>query len=104
MFDKIINGSSKPGMRFLDGLAQAFGISPITRLRTAQFLSAHVPGIYVPQNWVDELASAAKISEEEEQKVGMELSLNLFNSIKNFHPKIHLMTANKFEIAAELLA
>lgn len=81
-----------------------FGIFPITRLRTAQFLSAHVPGIYVPQNWVDELASAAKISEEEEQKVGMELSLNLFNSIKNFHPKIHLMTANKFETAAELLA
>lgn len=80
-----------------------FGIFPITRLRTAQFLSAHVPGIFVPQNWIDEMSSAAKIGEDEEQKVGMELSKNLFNEIKKIHPKIHLMTANKFEIAAELL-
>lgn len=79
------------------------GIFPITRLRTAQFLSSHVPGIYVPQDWIDKLASASKIGIEEEYKVGMELSSNVLNSIQEIHPKIHLMTANKFDVANELI-
>jgi methylenetetrahydrofolate reductase (NADPH) len=80
-----------------------FGIFPITKLRTAQFLSAHVPGINVPQEWIEALSNAARISEDEEYKVGMQLSQNLFNDIKKFHPKIHLMTANKFDLANELI-
>ncbi len=79
------------------------GVFPITRLRTAQFLSSHVPGIYVPNDWIDALAKASKIGEEEEHKVGMELSSKLVDSLMKFHPKIHLMTANKFELADELL-
>lgn len=91
---------------FTDERADAgliFGIFPITRLRTAQFLSTHVPGIHVPKQWIDELSEASKISEDEEQKVGMKLSVELFAGIKKINPKIHLMTANKFEIAAELI-
>jgi methylenetetrahydrofolate reductase (NADPH) len=80
-----------------------FGIFPITKLRTAQFLSSHVPGIHVPDLWSEKLAKAAKISEEEEYKVGMELSKELIDSILKIHPKIHLMTANRFEIVSELL-
>jgi len=80
-----------------------FGIFPITKLRTAQFLSSHVPGIHVPSSWIDALCKAAKISEEEEYKIGMQLSKKLFDDIKAFHPKIHLMTANRFDIANELL-
>lgn len=80
------------------------GVFPITRLRTAQFLSSHVPGIYVPQDWIDKLAAASKISIEEEYKVGMELSSNVLNSIQKIHPKIHLMTANKFDVANELMS
>lgn len=80
-----------------------FGIFPITKLRTAQFLSSHVPGIYVPQDWIDKLTIASKISEEEERKVGMKLSCDLLQTIQDFHPKVHLMTANKFDLADELL-
>jgi 5,10-methylenetetrahydrofolate reductase len=80
------------------------GIFPITQLRTAQFLSSHVPGIYVPQDWIDKLTIASKIDKNEERKVGMELSLNLLKSIQKIHPKVHLMTANKFDIADELLS
>jgi len=80
-----------------------FGIFPITKLRTAQFLASHVPGIHVPSVWIDALAIAAKISPEEEYKVGLEFSKNLFDEIKKFHPKIHIMTANRFDIANELL-
>ncbi|MDC0932590.1 methylenetetrahydrofolate reductase [Arcobacteraceae bacterium] len=79
------------------------GVFPITRLRTAQFLSSHVPGIYVPQDWIEKLAAASKISIEEEYKVGMELSSNVLESIQKIHPKIHLMTANKFDVANELI-
>ncbi|WP_321778972.1 methylenetetrahydrofolate reductase [Sulfurimonas sp.] len=80
-----------------------FGIFPITKLRTAQFLSAHVPGINVPNSWIEALRVANKKGEEEEYKVGFELSKNLFDSLKEYHPKIHLMTANQFKLAHDIL-
>jgi 5,10-methylenetetrahydrofolate reductase len=79
------------------------GFFPIVKLRTAQFLAAHVPGVYVPDFWMDKLSQAKKISEEEEQKVGFELSLNAFKAIRKVHPKMHMMSANNFELVADLL-
>ncbi len=80
------------------------GLFPITKLRTAQFLAAHVPGIHVPPSWIEALREAHEVSEEEEYKVGFELSKNLFDELKALHPKIHLMTANQFKIAKEILS
>ncbi len=80
-----------------------FGVFPITKLRTAQFLSAHVPGINVPASWIEELRIAHEKGEEEEYKVGFELSKNLFEELKQLHPKIHLMTANQFQVAKDIL-
>ena len=40
MFDKVINGFSKPGIKFLDGIAQAFEISPTIVYRSAGLLPA----------------------------------------------------------------
>jgi len=79
-----------------------FGFFPITQLKTAQFLHSHVPGIYVPDEWIEKLIKAHKISPDEEYKVGLELSKNLFNRLLKVHPKIHIMTANRFEIVQEL--
>ena len=79
------------------------GIFPITKLRTAQFLAAHVPGINVPDNWIEALRIAHAKGEEEEYKVGFELSKKLFDELKQLHPKLHLMTANQFKIAKEIL-
>lgn len=79
------------------------GIFPITKLRTAQFLSAHVPGINVPDSWIEALRIAHERGEQEEYKVGFELSKELFDELKSIHPKIHLMTANQFQIAKEIL-
>ncbi len=80
-----------------------FGIFPITKLRTAQFLSAHVPGINVPNIWIERLRKAHESGVDEEYKVGFELSKKLFEEIKALHPKIHLMTANQFDIAKDIL-
>lgn len=79
------------------------GFFPIVRLRTAQFLSAHVPGIHVPDIWMEKLTRAKKIGEEEEKKVGFELSLQTFQELKKVHPKIHMMSANNFELIAAIL-
>jgi len=79
------------------------GYFPITKLRTARFLDENVPGIYVPQTWVDALEKASLISAEEEYNVGFELSKTLFEELKALHPKIHIMTANQFELAKAIL-
>ena len=86
-----------------DDATLILGVFPITKLRTAQFLASHVPGINVPDIWIERLRRANEISPEEEYKVGFELSKELFESIKEIHPKIHLMTANQFEIAKDIL-
>ncbi|MDQ1337377.1 MAG: hypothetical protein QG617_344 [Campylobacterota bacterium] len=80
------------------------GIFPITKLRTAQFLSAHVPGINVPEEWIEVLRVANEKGVEEEYRVGFELSKNLFLELKALHPKIHLMTANQFGLAKDILS
>lgn len=80
------------------------GLFPITKLRTAQFLDAHVPGIHVPPYWLEALENASAVSTDEEYRVGFELSKKLFDDIKAIHPKIHLMTANQFQIAKDILA
>ena len=80
------------------------GYFPITKLRTARFLDENVPGIHVPHEWVEKLEAAGLISPEEEYKVGFELSKTLFEKLKALHPKIHIMTANQFELAKAILS
>ncbi|GAB6074784.1 methylenetetrahydrofolate reductase [Nautilia lithotrophica] len=102
--EKLLEIKQKITSQFQDERKDAeiiLGFFPITKLKTAQFLHAHVPGIYVPEQWIEKLIKAHKISEEEEYKVGMELSRNLFNKLLKKHPKIHIMTANRFEIVKE---
>ncbi len=79
------------------------GFFPITKLRTATFLANHVPGMNVPREWIDELTLASKDSEEKEHEVGFALSRELFYELKKLHPKIHLMSANQFKIAKDIL-
>ncbi len=79
------------------------GIFPITKLRTAQFLSAHVPGINVPEEWIEALRVANEKGADEEYRVGFELSKKLFLELKALHPKLHLMTANQFQLAKDIL-
>ena len=103
--DKMIDIMQKIKNEFNDERKEAqivFGFFPITKLKTAQFLHSHVPGIYVPDSWIEKLIKAHKIGEEEEFKIGMELSRNLFQKLLKKHPKIHIMTANRFEIVKEL--
>ena len=95
--------SAKEGLQGVQNTQLILGFFPIVRLRTAQFLAAHVPGIHVPNEWMEKLTKAKKISEEEEKKVGFELSLRTFRELQSIHPKIHLMSANNFELISDIL-
>jgi 5,10-methylenetetrahydrofolate reductase len=79
------------------------GFFPITKLRTAQFLASHVPGVNVPKEWMIALSKAKESSEEDEQKRGIELSFELFEKLLTLHPKIHLMSANKFHLIKSVI-
>ncbi len=79
------------------------GFFPIIKLKTAQFLTSHVPGITVPKSWSEKLYEAKLKGEKEEERVGFEISKKTFDELLDFHPKIHLMTANKFTLANRLL-
>jgi 5,10-methylenetetrahydrofolate reductase len=79
------------------------GYFPITKLRTAQFLTAHVPGVEVPKEWSEKLYNAKNISNEEQDKVGLALSVKTFGEIWDVHPKMHLMAANNFTLAKTII-
>jgi 5,10-methylenetetrahydrofolate reductase len=79
------------------------GLFPLTRLKTAQFISAHVPGIHVPDHWLSHLFEANKSGEEAEKRVGLEMSQALFQALRAEGWPVHLMTANRFENARALI-
>lgn len=79
------------------------GFFPITKLRTAQFLTAHVPGVEVPKVWSEKLFNAKNIAEEEQEKVGLEMSIETFSKIYALHPRMHMMAANNFALAKTII-
>lgn len=79
------------------------GLFPLTRLKTAQFISAHVPGIHVPDHWLSALFEANKQSQEQEEKIGLQMSKQLYHDLRQANLPVHLMTANRFENALALI-
>jgi 5,10-methylenetetrahydrofolate reductase len=80
------------------------GFFPITKLRTAQFLTAHVPGVEVPKFWHEKLFEAKNKDDETQEKTGLELSQQVFEEIYHIHPKMHVMAANNFTLAKEIIS
>ncbi len=79
------------------------GQFPIVRAKTANFIDDKVPGISVPKEIIDEMNLAAMDGEEQEQKIGFDLSKQLFDKIMVMHGKVHLMTHNRFDLCSDLI-
>lgn len=79
------------------------GQFPFIRARTATFIADKVPGITVPKTLIDEMDLAAMDGPEKEQEVGFTLSKRIFDEILALHPKVHLMTHNRFELCSRLI-
>ena len=79
------------------------GQFPVVRARTANFISDKVPGITVPKQIIDAMNLAAMDGAIKEQEVGFNISKTLFDDIIKLHPKVHLMTHNRFDLCSELI-
>ncbi len=79
------------------------GQFPVIRARTATFIDDRVPGISVPKEIIDEMNLAAMDGPEKEREIGFTLSKRIFDEILALHPKVHLMTHNRFELCAQLI-
>ena len=60
--------SAKEGLQNVQNTQLILGFFPIVRLRTAQFLAAHVPGIHVPSEWMESLLKQKKSVKKKREK------------------------------------
>lgn len=81
-----------------------FGYFPIFRYKTAEFLYSKLPGVFVPEMWLEKLQKAQEKNEDEEKKVGFELSKDLFEKLCHLHHKIHFMNSNKIDLAKKIIS
>ena len=79
------------------------GFFPLARLKTAQFLQSRVPGVRVGDRWIDALFAANAKGAEEENRVGCEMSAELLRAMRKENLPVHIMSANKFDLAAKLI-
>ncbi|HHD74284.1 MAG TPA: methylenetetrahydrofolate reductase, partial [Nitratifractor sp.] len=80
-----------------------FGQFPAVRARTVNFIDDNVPGIKVPKKIIDEMNLAAMDGKEKEEEIGFALSKQIFKEISTLHPKLHLMTHNRFQLCMKLI-
>jgi len=79
------------------------GQFPVVRAKTVNFISDKVPGIIVPKAIIDEMNLALMDGEDKEREVGFNISKEILNKIIKVHPKVHLMTHNRFNLCSKLI-
>ena len=79
------------------------GFFPVLSYKVALFLRDKLPGVYIPDEWVQKLEKASIKGKEVERKVGLELSRELFKDLQALHNKFHFMSANKPSLLREFV-
>jgi methylenetetrahydrofolate reductase (NADPH) len=79
------------------------GIILLSSARMAKFMTANVPGIFVPQSMIDELAAAPK---EEMLSKGIEIAGRMIAALKkdSICDGVHIMAIGKEEVVPDILA
>jgi methylenetetrahydrofolate reductase (NADPH) len=79
------------------------GIILLSSARMAKFMTENVPGIFVPQNMIDELAAAPK---EEMLSKGIEIAGRMIATLKkdSVCDGVHIMAIGKEEVVPDILA
>lgn len=88
----LLSSIDEANTSFGTNTALVLGFFAVTSYKTAIFLRDKLPGVYIPDKWIESLYIASQKGIEEEQKVGLELSLKLFDDLKKVHNKFHLMS------------
>lgn len=79
------------------------GFFPVLSYKVALFLRDKLPGVYIPNEWVQKLEKASIKGKEVERKIGLELSRELFADLQTLHNKFHFMSANKPSLLREFV-
>ncbi|MCP4609760.1 MAG: 5,10-methylenetetrahydrofolate reductase, partial [Planctomycetes bacterium] len=79
------------------------GIVLLVSARMATYMNNNVPGIFVPQNLIDELAAAPK---GEALKTGIAIAGRMVKQLKeeNICDGVHIMAIGKEEVVPDILA
>jgi len=79
------------------------GIILLSSARMAKFMTANVPGIFVPQSMIDELATVPK---EEMLNKGIEIAGRMIAALKkdSICDGVHIMAIGKEEVVPDILA
>jgi methylenetetrahydrofolate reductase (NADPH) len=79
------------------------GIILLSSARMAKFMTANVPGIFVPQSMIDELAATPK---EEMLNKGIEIAGRMITALKkgSICDGVHIMAIGKEEVVPDILA
>ena len=93
--------------RFMDYASQfnvkiLAGIILLTSARMAEYMNKYVPGVFVPQELIDEMASAPK---GEAIKKGIEIAARMIKAIKEekICGGVHIMAIGREEVVPEIL-
>lgn len=78
------------------------GIVLLTSAGMAKYMNENVPGVIVPQNFIDELKSVAK---EDRLKKGIEIAARLIKAIhqEKLCDGVHIMAIGKEDVVCEIL-
>lgn len=63
------------------------GFFPVLTYKTAYFIYYKLPGAYIPEDWLNKLKKASNKSPEEEKRVAVKLSSDLFHNMLKKHKK-----------------
>ena len=78
------------------------GIMPIVNYRNAQFLNNEVPGIEIPQKYVDRFDP--DMSKREAEQVGIELAVELANNLREYVDGLYFINPfNRIEMIMKIL-
>ena len=79
------------------------GIVLLSSARMARYMTANVPGVFVPQNLIDELAAAPK---GEALATGIEIAGRMIATLKkdSICDGVHIMAIGREEVVPDILA
>lgn len=78
------------------------GIMPLVSYKNAQFINNELPGVSIPQKYVDRFH--VDMTREEAEKVGIEIAVEIINKIKNYVDGLYLVTPfNRIEMIVKII-
>lgn len=78
-----------------------FGFFPVTSLKTALFLRDKLPGVFIPDSYIQALEKTD--NKDEQYKIGLDLSKKLWLDLQSIHNKFHFLSNNNYKIAEEII-